>query len=101
MKATITSSKFCSSKFLTCSNCQISSDFSTVIVLRYTVTDVKFKISTPGPDLPRTHLILSHLAVEVQRLDIQKPCNGAMCLLIFNGDLEIVFINIIFSIITE
>ena len=37
MKATINSSKFCSSKFLTCSIRQISSDFSTVKVLRYTV----------------------------------------------------------------
>ena len=37
MKATINSSKFCSSKFLTCSIHQISSDFSTVKVLRYTV----------------------------------------------------------------
>ena len=37
MKATVNSSKFCSSKFLTCSIRQISSDFSTVKVLRYTV----------------------------------------------------------------
>ena len=37
MKATINSSKFCSSKFLTCLICQISSQFSTVKVLRYTV----------------------------------------------------------------
>ena len=35
MKATINSSKFCSSKFLTCSIRQILSDFSTVKVLRY------------------------------------------------------------------
>ena len=35
MKATINSSKFCSSKFLTCSIRQISSDFSTIKVLRY------------------------------------------------------------------
>ena len=72
-------------------------------------TDGKFEISTP--DLPRTHLIPSHLAVEVRKLDTQKPCNGATChhsifrtkkfLLIFNGDLETVFINIIFSVITE
>ena len=75
-------------------------------------TDGKFEISTP--DLPRTHLIPSHLAVEARKLDTQKPRNGATChhsifcifhtkkfLLIFNGDLEIVFINIIFSVITE
>ena len=37
MKATINSSKFCSSNFLTCLIHQISSDFSTVKVLHYTV----------------------------------------------------------------
>ena len=38
MKATINLSKFCVSKFLTCSIRQILSGFSTVKVLRYTVT---------------------------------------------------------------
>ena len=40
MKATINSSKFCSSKCLTWSIRQISSDFSTVKVLCYTVVDL-------------------------------------------------------------
>ena len=40
MKATINSSKFCLSKFLTSSIRQILSDFSTIKVLRYTVSSV-------------------------------------------------------------
>ena len=39
MKAKINLSSFCSLKFLTCSIRQISSDFSTVKVLHYTVTN--------------------------------------------------------------
>ena len=41
MKATINSLKFCSPNFLTCLIRQISSDFSTIKVLRYTVHTYK------------------------------------------------------------
>ena len=43
MKTLLNSSKFCLSNFLICLICQISSDFSTVKVLRYTV-EHDFKI---------------------------------------------------------
>ena len=44
MKATINSSK----KFLTCSIRQISSDFSTVKVLRYTINNIAIKTMGGG-----------------------------------------------------
>ena len=46
MKAIINLSKFCSSKFLTCSIHQISSDFSTIKVLHYTVTIIFLAIAS-------------------------------------------------------
>ena len=47
MKTTINSSKFCSSKFLTCSIRQISSDFSTIKVLHYMVLII-INLATAG-----------------------------------------------------
>ena len=63
MKATINLSKFCSSKFLTCSIHQISSDFSTVKVLCYTVfryhnSDPNF---TVGSDIIKSCTIVYHI----------------------------------------